>query len=76
MRAELKVSHIDFNDMKKGLFTSDYEKSFQRPKGKAAKLDKQRVQDIKASHFTMGQSDLNYLSNQKRDYVPLNAKSA
>jgi len=43
MRAELKVSHIDFNDMKKGLFTSDYEKSFQRPKGKAAKLDKQRV---------------------------------
>jgi len=39
MRAELKVSHIGFNDMKKGLFTSDYEQNFQRPDGKPAQLD-------------------------------------
>ena len=63
--ADLQASHFGFTDLKKGVFTSDYEDRYRKADGDPANMDKDRKEYLESSHFNMGKSKLNYKSEQK-----------
>ena len=66
--ADLQSSHFGFTDMKKGLFRTDYEDKFKSMRGDPAVMDEARKAYLQSSHFKMGQSSLNYKTEQVNQY--------